>query len=57
MKQKIVDHLVVKYHPKAIILHGSRVEGLNRPNSDWDILVISKSGVQGKTEIFEGQSL
>lgn len=57
MEKKIIDHLVSKYGPKAIILHGSRVEGKNRPNSDWDLLVFSKSTTQGKTEIFEGQSL
>lgn len=57
METKIIDHLIAKYRPKAIILHGSRVEGLNRPNSDWDLLVIVDSDAQGKTEVFEGQSL
>lgn len=57
MEKMIIDHLVAKYRPQAVILHGSRVQGFNRPNSDWDILVIAPSDVQGRTEVFEGQSL
>lgn len=57
MEKRIIDHLVANYQPKAIILHGSRVQGLNRPNSDWDLLLIGSSKVEGRAEAFEGQSL
>jgi predicted nucleotidyltransferase len=29
-----------KYSPTAVILHGSRAVGMNRPHSDWDILLL-----------------
>jgi predicted nucleotidyltransferase len=29
-----------KYSPNAVILHGSRAVGMNRPHSDWDILLL-----------------
>jgi predicted nucleotidyltransferase len=38
-KKEIADHLRVKYHPKAILLHGSRSSGNERPHSDWDIFM------------------
>lgn len=57
MIKRIIEHLIEKYQPKSIILHGSRVQGLNRPNSDWDLLLLSASKTKGKTEVFEGQSL
>lgn len=36
----IACHLREKYGPIAVILHGSRAVGMNRPHSDWDILVL-----------------
>jgi len=37
-----VDRLVEGLHPRAIILFGSRTRGTNRPNSDYDLLVVSE---------------
>ena len=36
-----VDRLVEALHPRAIILFGSRARGTNRPDSDYDLLVVS----------------
>ena len=29
-----------KYSPTAVILHGSRAVGMDRPHSDWDVLLL-----------------
>src|SRR3974377_855872 len=36
-----VARLVEGLHPRAIILFGSRARGTNRPDSDYDLLVVS----------------
>lgn len=36
-----VNRLVEGLHPRAIILFGSRARGDHRPDSDYDLLVIS----------------
>jgi len=36
-----VNRLVESLHPRAIILFGSRARGTSRPDSDYDLLVIS----------------
>ena len=56
-KQAIIDHLVEKYHPKSIILHGSRAKGKNRLNSDWDMYVLVDSDIKGGSELYDGESL
>jgi hypothetical protein len=58
MEKEIVDHLLNKYQPRFIILHGSRVDGMHRPQSDWDIALSSTTpAAHCVTEIFQGQSL
>ncbi len=57
IEQKILEHLQQKYHPVAIILHGSRATQKNRENSDWDLYVFTKMTIEGVAEQFEGQSL
>lgn len=37
---EIVEYLKKTYSPISILLHGSRAVGKNRPNSDWDIIMI-----------------
>jgi uncharacterized protein len=39
--QEAVRRLVRDLHPRAIILFGSRARGTARPDSDYDLLVIS----------------
>jgi hypothetical protein len=36
-----VSRLVEALHPRAIILFGSRARGTHRPESDYDLLVVS----------------
>lgn len=36
----IVDHLRLRYNPVAVVLHGSRAVGRQRPHSDWDIFLL-----------------
>ena len=43
-----------KYSPTAVILHGSRAVGMNRPHSDWDILLLfteQRAIARGREEI------
>lgn len=57
-KRKLIrDHLIKKYDPEAIILHGSRAKGRGRFNSDWDLYVLVRNQTEGGTEDFEGESL
>jgi len=37
-----VTLLAEKLDPRAIILFGSRARGINRPDSDYDLLVVSE---------------
>lgn len=39
--QEAVRRLVRDLHPRAVILFGSRARGTARPDSDYDLLVIS----------------
>ena len=39
--QEAVARLVDGLHPRAIILFGSQASGTSRPDSDYDLLVIS----------------
>jgi predicted nucleotidyltransferase len=36
----IAWQLRIQYKPTAVVLHGSRAVGMNRPHSDWDILLL-----------------
>ena len=36
----VAGHLRDKYSPVAIVLHGSRAVGKERPHSDWDIFLL-----------------
>lgn len=45
----IINALKEKYHPVAIILHGSRAVGKDRPNSDWDIIMLFKGEIPRKS--------
>lgn len=38
--QTIVQTLRDKYNPVAILLHGSRAVGKERPHSDWDVIML-----------------
>ncbi len=53
-EKKLKEYLITKYSPLAIILHGSRASGRNRPNSDWDIVLVSKEKKVPESEIIDG---
>ena len=49
-ERDVIDHLVAKHDPEAIILVGSRPDGQARPGSDWDLYVLlppDPSGIRG----------
>jgi predicted nucleotidyltransferase len=54
---RIAKYLEEKYHPEAIVLHGSRARGKGKENSDWDLDVFVTQPQEGGTEIWEGQAL
>lgn len=39
-EEELVDFLINKYQPLAILLHGSRATGRARQHSDWDIAIV-----------------
>jgi len=41
--QEIARRIVRVAHPRKVLLFGSRARGQERPDSDWDILVIADS--------------
>jgi predicted nucleotidyltransferase len=47
-EEQIVAHLVKKYHPLGIILHGSRAGNYATQHSDWDFFVFSAKKITNK---------
>lgn len=54
---EIVSYLREKYHPKAIILHGSRVRGDCFDQSDYDLALIAENPDQIRPEFYRGCAL
>ncbi len=49
-EREVLDHLVAKHDPQAVILVGSRVDDRARPGSDWDLYVVlgaHPAGIKG----------
>jgi predicted nucleotidyltransferase len=59
MKEKIVEQLKEKYRPVAIILHGSRANGMAREKSDWDFFLLfdSEKTPGNFREVVDGQNI
>ncbi len=57
MKEEITRHLINKYEPTAIILHGSRAGNFAQSDSDWDLYVFVNDGVLGGVEKYKNQQL
>ena len=53
----IVTHLLSKYSPKAILLHGSRARGDAFEQSDYDLALITENPERVKPEIYKGYAL
>jgi len=57
MKERLVEYIKEKYHPVAIVLHGSRANGNAREHSDWDFLIFTKSDLDPYREIVFGTNI
>ncbi|MCA9388397.1 nucleotidyltransferase domain-containing protein [Candidatus Berkelbacteria bacterium] len=53
MIKKLTEYLKEKYHPKAIILHGSRANGFARKHSDWDFILLGVERISARELVFE----
>ena len=56
-EQKLTEYLVEKYHPVAIILHGSRASGKNRLHSDWDLVLLVNDDTPTEQAIIDGDAI
>lgn len=54
---EIVEYLTKKYKPLAILLTGSRVYGKPRPDSDWDIIIITERKKDRIKKLWHGHHL
>ena len=45
--ESIITYLKQKYQPLGIIVYGSFADGSNNANSDFDAVLITKSGEKG----------
>ena len=56
-EEKLVEYLVAKYDPLAIILHGSRASGTNRPHSDWDLVLLVDKDTPTEQVLVDGSAI
>lgn len=56
-EEKLTEYLLNKYHPLAIILHGSRASGRNRPHSDWDLILLVDKDTPTEQAIIDGSAI
>lgn len=59
MLNEIVTHLQESFYPDAIILHGSRARGKERPDSDWDFILLYRQPtiIKNGRLLFNGQNI
>ena len=57
IEQKLVQHLIEKYNPRAILIHGSRATEFARAHSDWDFAIFVDEDVEGEREIIDEQNI
>ena len=55
--KEIVAHLLEQYNPLAIYLSGSRANGRNRSDSDWDFHLVVADGVHPLSGVLHGFSI
>ncbi len=51
IENKLVEYVKEKYKPIAILIHGSRANGYERPHSDWDFAIIVDKETETEREI------
>lgn len=57
IEKNLIDHLIQKYNPLAILIHGSRATEFAREHSDWDFAILVDKNVEGEREIVDGQNI
>lgn len=57
MEQKLTQYIIEKYSPLAVLLHGSRASGNERPHSDWDFAILVNENIEVEREIIDGQNI
>lgn len=56
-EEKLIEYLVTKYNPLAIILHGSRASGTNRQHSDWDLVLLVDKDTPTEQALIDGSAI
>lgn len=56
-EEKLIEYLVAKYDPLAIILHGSRASGINRLHSDWDLVLLVDKDTPTEQALIDGGAI
>jgi len=54
ISNEIISYLREKYHPQAILLHGSRARGDGFEKSDYDLALIAENPEQIRPEFYQG---
>ena len=57
MEQKLTQYIIEKYSPLAVLLHGSRASGNERPHSDRDFAILVNEDIKVEREIVDGQNI
>jgi predicted nucleotidyltransferase len=57
MEQKLTQHIIEKYKPLAVLLHGSRASGNERLHSDWDFVILVNEKIETEREVVDGQNI
>jgi predicted nucleotidyltransferase len=57
MEQKLTDHIIQKYNPVAVLIHGSRSNEYAREHSDWDFAIVVHENTEGEREIIDGANI
>jgi predicted nucleotidyltransferase len=57
MEQKLTQHIIERYSPLAVLLHGSRASGNERTHSDWDFAILVNEKIETEREVIDGQNI
>lgn len=57
MEEKLTNHIVEKYQPVAVLIHGSRASGYAREHSDWDFAILVDKDTDVEREIIDNANV
>lgn len=57
LEQTLTDHILKKYNPLTILIHGSRASGYAREHSDWDFAILVDKDTEVEREIIDGANI